>query len=153
MTGFSLAVASWAIASWTVKSFWTLKLQLTELRRVLYAVISNLAEAANLKKTKLLTIMLGSHERHKYKRKRVEIQVWTDQTQETENFSFSFPYIIHKCEQGKRKRKVKKTKQNKTKNTGFIGSMPPRLSKNPWAAAAHLTFLVIALCMCTLLSK
>lgn len=123
MTGFSLAVANWAIASWTVKSFWTLKLQLTELRRVLYAVISNLAEAANLKKTKLLTIMLGSHERHKYKRKRVEIQVWTDQTQERENFSFSFPYIIHKCEQGKRKRRVKK-KQSKTKQKTQVSSVP-----------------------------
>ena len=72
MTGFSLAVANWAIASCPVNFFWTLKLQLTELRRVLYAIISDLAEAANLKKTKLLTIKLGSHERHKYKRKRVE---------------------------------------------------------------------------------
>ena len=72
MTGFSLAEANWAIASCLVNFFWTLKLQLTELRRVLYAVISDLAETANLKKTKLLTIKFGSHERHKYKRKRVE---------------------------------------------------------------------------------
>ena len=74
-------------------------------------------------------------------------------TQEMENFSVSLPYIIHKCEPGKHKRKIKKTKQNKTKNTGFIGSIPPRLSENPWAAPAHPTFLMVALYMCRSLSK
>ena len=37
-------------------------------------------------------------------------------TQEMEIFSFSFPYIIHKCEPGKRKRKTKKQSKTKQKN-------------------------------------
>ena len=56
-------------------------------------------------------------------------------TQEMENFSVSLPYIIHKCEPGKRKRKIKKNKAKQNKKHRFHRFHPTTAQWKPLGSA------------------